>query len=113
MSSAVVSKEFCRSSAYRHYMATDNRELAYNQAFTERVHKLREGRGWTAAQMATALDVPPDRYRKYEYRSPLPAYLMERFALIVGCDLEYLLTGTRSKASRSAESADLREKRSA
>lgn len=43
--------------------------------------------------MATALGVPAERYRKYEYRSPLPHYLLERFALIVGRDVEYLLTG--------------------
>jgi len=74
-------------------MSTDNRELAFNQAFCARVAELRRGRGWTAEQMATALGVPPDRYRKYETRSPLPAYLVEQFALIVDRDISYVLTG--------------------
>lgn len=43
--------------------------------------------------MATALGVPAERYRKYEYRTPLPHYLVERFALIVGREIEYVLTG--------------------
>lgn len=52
--------------------------------------------------MATALGVPPERYRKYEYRSPLPHYLLEQFAVIVGRDLEYILTG-RVAVSRLAQ----------
>ena len=43
--------------------------------------------------MATALGVPAERYRKWEYRSAMPHYLIERFALIVGRDIEYVLTG--------------------
>lgn len=113
MSSDVMSKAFRATMPYRQPMPTDNRELMYNEALCARVHKLRNEREWTALQMATALDLPPDRYRKYEYRSPLPAYLMERFALIVGCDLEYLVTGKTTKAARPAESTDFREKRRA
>lgn len=74
-------------------MVIDNEEARFNDALCSRVHRLRNERGWTAAQMATALGVPPDRYRKYEYRSPMPHYLLERFALIVGRDIEYVLTG--------------------
>ena len=68
-------------------------EALFNEALIARTHRLRNERGWTAQQMATALGVPPERYRKYEYRSPLPHYLLERFALIVGRDVEYLLLG--------------------
>lgn len=74
-------------------MVIDNEEARFNDALCARVHRLRNERGWTAQQMATALGVPADRYRKYEYRSPLPHYL--RFALIVGRDIEYVLTGNR------------------
>ena len=79
-------------------MNTANRELLFNSEFTARVKALREERGWTAEQMATALGVPVDRYRKYENRSPLPQYLMEQFCLIVDCDLDFLLTGKRRTA---------------
>lgn len=77
-------------------MVIDNEEARFNDALCARVHRLREERGWTAAQMATALGIPAERYRKYEYRSPLPHYLVERFALIVGRDVDYVLTGKMS-----------------
>lgn len=74
-------------------MADTSDEALFNNAYCQRVRDLRDERGWTADQMATALGIPPDRYRKYETRSPMPAYLVERFALIVGRDVEYVLTG--------------------
>lgn len=78
-------------------MDVPNQELAFNQAFCARVQELRKARGWTAEQMATALGVPPDRYRKYEIRSPLPVYLIERFALICGRDIHYVVTGAHER----------------
>ena len=92
-SSPIVSKDYDGAIRYGVRMATGSEELAFNEALCARVHRLRNERGWTSEQMATALGVPPDRYRKYEYRSPLPGYLIERFALIVGQDISYLLTG--------------------
>lgn len=71
----------------------ENEELAFNQALCARVRELRDGKGWTAEQMATALGIPAERYRKYETRSPLPQYLVERFALITDRDISYVLTG--------------------
>lgn len=68
-------------------------EAEFNDALFARVRSLRKQRDWTAEQMATALGIPADRYRKYESRTPLPHYLIERFALIVGRDIEYVLTG--------------------
>lgn len=88
---------------YPRRMVIDNEEARFNDALCARVHRLRNDRGWTAAQMATALGVPPERYRKYEYRSPLPHYLLERFALIVGRDLEYVLTGKIAPARLANE----------
>lgn len=74
-------------------MTISNEETAFNDAYCARVQRLRQDHGWTQEQMAIALGVPVDRYRKYEIRSPLPAYLVERFALIVGRDTTYVLTG--------------------
>jgi transcriptional regulator with XRE-family HTH domain len=88
-----VSKDRWTKRRYSPRVVIDNEEAKFNDALCARVHRLRNERGWTAQQMATALGVPPDRYRKYEYRSPLPHYLLERFALIVGRDVEYVLTG--------------------
>lgn len=91
-------------------MVATPQELEFNEALCARTHRLRNERGWTSEQMATALGIPAERYRKYEYRSPMPAYLMERFALIVGCDIPYLLTG---KGNCAPLSTDTRLKRSA
>ena len=101
-SSPIVSKDYEGAIRYGFRMGTGSHELAFNDALCARVHRLRNERGWTSEQMATALGVPPDRYRKYEYRSPLPSYLVERFALIVGQDISYVLTN---------KSASLRENR--
>lgn len=80
-----------------------NDEALFNEAMIARIHRLRNERGWTAQQMATALGIPAERYRKYEYRTPLPHYLVERFALIVGRDTEYILTGKTPSARQAAE----------
>lgn len=90
-------------------MTESSPEAIFNEALCARVHRLRNDRGWTSQQMATALGVPPDRYRKYEYRSPLPPYLMERFALIVGCDVDYLVTGKYSRVRGVPAGAGLYE----
>jgi len=66
---------------------------AFNTALCGRVRQLREAGGWTQEQMAEALGIPADRYRKYETRSPMPAYLIQRFASIVGRHIEFVLTG--------------------
>lgn len=91
-------------------MVATPQELEFNEALVARTHRLRNERGWTSEQMATALGIPAERYRKYEYRTPMPAYLLERFALIVGCDLDYLLTG---RGKRIANNAETKEKRRA
>lgn len=75
----------------------ENRELQFNEQIVARTHRLRNERGWTAEQMATALGIPAERYRKYEYRTPLPHYLIEQFATIVGRDIEYVLTGRTTR----------------
>lgn len=74
-------------------MATSNEELAFNEALMSRVKQWREERGWTAERVAIALGIPPDRYRKYEYRTPLPPYLYQRLCFMYDVDLEHLLLG--------------------
>ena len=69
-------------------------EKDFNAAYLARVRDLRIARGWTSEQMANALQVPPDRYRKNESRTPLPHYLVPRFAQLVGKDIAFILTGT-------------------
>lgn len=98
-----------RTDSPHHYGMAGNDELQFNEKLIARTHRLRNERGWTAEQMATALGIPAERYRKYEYRTPLPHYLLERFALQVGRDIEYLLLGKTSVAR--IESVEARRKR--
>lgn len=72
---------------------SDSEEFIFNNAYCERVKRFCEETQMSAADMAELLGIPADRYRKYETRSPLPAYLIARFCKIVGCDLEHLVIG--------------------
>lgn len=84
-----------------------NEQAIFENAYCQRVQQLRIERGWTQDQMATALGIPLDRYKKYEIRSPLPVYLIERFATIVGRDVEYVVTGKTSARRRGPPVARL------
>ena len=88
-----VSKDF--GTGWRHNVGMDETTTAlkFNQALVDRVKRLRMERFPAAEDMAIALGIPAERYRKYESRSPMPHYLIERFAKIVGRDVEYILTG--------------------
>lgn len=84
-------------SSKNNVMTTENEQLIFENALCERTRALRDGKGWTAEQMAIALGIPPDRYRKYETRSPLPQYLIPRFSQVVDRSIEYVLTGKERK----------------
>lgn len=82
---------------------TEATEREFNNALFARMRALREGLGWSQTDMAKALGIPPANYQKYETRTPLPHFLLERFALIVRRDLAYVLTG---RAARQVGTAD-------
>lgn len=92
-------------------MAQANEELLYNEAFCARVKALRTEKYGSAEQMAILLGIPPDRYRKYENRSPMPPYLVERFAALVDADVQYVLTGRPYKAPPLGKAARAARKR--
>jgi transcriptional regulator with XRE-family HTH domain len=54
---------------------------------------MRQQRGWTQEDMATLLGIPTARYSKYERDTPMPVYLIPKFASLVGWDIAYVLTG--------------------
>ena len=62
----------------------------WKRKFCERTAELRDARGWTQQQMADALAIPLERYKKYEKRSPLPQWLVARFALLVDREISDL-----------------------
>jgi DNA-binding XRE family transcriptional regulator len=68
-------------------------EAAFKRAFNERIAKLRTGAGITQAQAAAALGIRLQAYQHFEYRSPMPAYLIAAFAAFVGSDIDFVLTG--------------------
>jgi transcriptional regulator with XRE-family HTH domain len=78
-------------------MSEEGQKFQFDNAFCARVQELREGKGWVAEQMATALGIPVDRYRKYETRSPMPHYLIPQFAQVVDRSIEYVMTGKETK----------------
>ncbi len=80
-------------------MSIDNDELSFNKALLDRVRGIRAAKGWSAEEMAMALGIPAERYRKYEKRSPIPHYLIPRLALISGRSAEWILTGKETRAS--------------
>jgi len=51
-------------------------------------------------QMATALGVPLERYKKWETRSAMPLQHLPRFSQIMECSIDYLVTGVAPKADR-------------
>lgn len=67
----------------------------FEELFIARTKALRVLAGMTAQQMATALGVPFERYKKYESRTPLPHELIEQFALITRVSVEFVMTGRR------------------
>jgi transcriptional regulator with XRE-family HTH domain len=67
----------------------------FEELFVARTKALRVHAGMTAQQMATALGVPFERYKKYESRTPLPHELIEQFALITRVSVEFVMTGRR------------------
>jgi transcriptional regulator with XRE-family HTH domain len=75
----------------------DEAEATLARAYIQRVKELRVARGMTQQEMADALGISLDRYKKYENRSVLPPYLLDRFAAVVNKDITYVVTGRPPK----------------
>lgn len=95
-----MSPDFARRSCdYRRMIEWLSPE-EFNDKLCARVQRLRVERGWTQEQMATAIGVNFEAYKKYETRTPLPHYLIPRFALQVDRDVAYILTGKSAEPAR-------------
>lgn len=68
-----------------------------DRAYIERTKELRKAAGLTQQQMADALQIPLERYKKYENRSRLPGNLLHPFSVIVRRPVEYVLTGQAAR----------------
>ena len=74
-------------------MAKDANSAACLAGIISRTRKLRENRFLTPDQMAELLGASSAAYRKYELRTPLPHHYIEKFCLITGAPIHYLITG--------------------
>jgi len=78
-------------------------EAQFNDELCARVQRLRKERGWTQQQMAAAIGSQFETYKKYETRSPIPIYLVPRFAQIVDRSVAYVITGKDEVVSKPRE----------
>lgn len=67
-------------------------------AFAERLRRLRESHGYTYQQMADALGVAKDTYRKYETSPNEPAlFVLDGLHRHFGVSLDFLISGNNEK----------------
>lgn len=71
----------------------DQAERAYHEAFRARLVGLRLDLGYSQPQMAEALGLSLDNYKKYETRSKFPSHLLNKLALVTHRPLEFIVTG--------------------
>lgn len=67
----------------------------FDALYIARIRALRDLSGKTQREMALALGIEHEAYKKYEKRSPMPLALVERFAVIVGYPVEFVVTGRK------------------
>ena len=65
----------------------------YSKVFIARIRKTREQADYSPSKVAKFLGITEAAYNKYETRSVMPHYLIERFSIITRADIAYLLTG--------------------
>lgn len=68
-------------------------ERAFHEAFRERLKLIRKELGWSQTDMAEALGIPFENYKKYEQRSKFPPHLFGQLARVTHKPLEFILTG--------------------
>ena len=74
-------------------VAAISEEEKYKQAFIARVKKARARHYKSMPKFASLLGIPYETYKKYEGRSYLPHYLIERFCALTHVTVTYLITG--------------------
>lgn len=71
----------------------------FDQDFIGRTRLAREDAKFTQIQIARLLDIPQDRYKHYETRTPLPHEFVEKFCIATRVTIEWLYTGDEKKAA--------------
>lgn len=73
------------------------------QAIRDRMREARENLGLAQADVAQALQIHMETYRKYETRSALPISLIIPVCHALHMDVDYLLTGRRRATPRKTK----------
>lgn len=70
--------------------------------FQERLKRARVERNMTQKELATALGLPKNTYKKYEARpgSSFPLYLLPRLSVLLGRPLEFWIYGNNVPGRR-------------
>lgn len=99
--------------AVRIRVMTVNAEAAYIGALSQRIKAARLAVNLTQKQVATALGVSLDAYKKYENRenTVLPPHLMEPFAILVRRSVTYIVTGHETPGTPAARISSPRAKK--
>jgi DNA-binding transcriptional regulator YiaG len=77
-------------------VAAIREEEEYKEAFISRVKAARARHYKSVPKFAKLLGVPYETYKKYEGRSYLPHYLIERFCALTHVTITHLITGDDS-----------------
>lgn len=78
-------------------MAEDRALSLYRENLSARLRQARERYNLTQKEVAAFLGMSEDTYKKNEQRGSLDAAYMERFAVAVGEDPFWILTGRRER----------------
>jgi hypothetical protein len=78
-------------------MIEEKQKKSFNAGICARTKALREKREWSIDYTAKMLDIGVDAYSTYEKRTPIPHYLIPKFAAFMGVTIAYLLTGHDEK----------------
>ena len=62
-------------------------------AMMRRTKQLRLAKPYSRQHLASLLGVGYETYKSWENRNPMPLDHVDRFCALVGCSIEYLLTG--------------------
>jgi hypothetical protein len=82
----------------------DQTQRLYNDGLRARTRALRKAKGYSYKKMALYLGgIEWEAYKKYETRSPMPAYLYERFCDITCGNVTWLVTGKGAMLAEQPE----------
>lgn len=88
-------------------MADDEPRTVYEDAFRERIRRARKAAGFTQKDVGEFLGIGTENYKKYEGRSPMPNYLLEKFCRLTHANPIYVLFGKHDIGILTHKSAEI------